>query len=232
MASTPMTIDFSESDLPPYLTHRLSLLDIKSTDDLLGFLAIHFNTYVNTSTDELLALFRSRIELRCRESGSKVKFGSTSEAHLRTLIDSHKSKICEHTFESFHKSICVVDDDESEESMDVLDEIMEPADSIDLDQLVPMETLFLRCIITSSNVKVVSVEEVLQDIEDEIYENLGEDEASEGLKLHYEDMLTNYMSDTEWPCDYPIYISTEFALQYPRIVNYIVSKAIVVVKSI
>lgn len=231
MAPTLMTIDFSKSDLPPYLTHKLSSLGIKSTDDLLSFLAIHFNTYVNTPTDELLALFRSRIELRCRESNSTLKFGSTSESHLRTLIDLHKSKICEYTFESLHKSICVVDDDESEDSIDIED-FVEPADSIDLDQLVPTETLFLRCIITSSNVKVVSVEEVLQDLEDEIYENLGEDEASEGLNLHYEDMLTNYMSDSEWPCDYPIYISTEFALQYPRIVNQIVSKAIVVIKSI
>jgi len=232
MASTSMTIDFSESDLPPYLTNRLSSLGIQSTDDLLSFLAIHFNTYVNTPTDEILELFKSKVELRRKGKDSQKGFGSTCEGHLRTIIDLHKSKICEYTFESFHKSICVVDYDESEDSMDVLDEIMEPADSIDLDQLVPTETLFLRCIITSSNVKVVSVEEVLQDIEDEIYENLGEDEASEGLKLHYEDMLTNYMSGSEWPCDYPIYISTEFALQYPRIVNYIVSKAIVVVKSI
>lgn len=229
MVNPTIAIEFTSSNVPPYLASRLESLGLKSTDDLLAFLSIHFDTYVNTPTDEILQLFENKVSL-------KENFQITSDgfdySDLKVIIDKHKSKICEFTFESFHKTVIYTESDDEDESSVDIDDFIEPADSLDLDQLIPTETLFLRCITTSSTVKVISIEDVLRDIEDEICDNLDDDEAEEGLRFHYEDMLTNYMSDSDWPCGYPIYISTEFAIQYPRIVNLLVSKALIVIKGI
>lgn len=228
MVNPTISIEFNSDSVPPSLASRLQTLGLKSTDDLLAFLSIHFDTYVNTPTDEILQLFENKVSMK---ENSKVMLDGFDYSDLKAIIDRHKSKICEFTFESFHKTVIYTESDEDESNVDI-DDFIEPADSLDLDQLIPTETLFLRCITTSSTVKVISIEDVLRDIEDEICDNLGEEEAEEGLRFHYEDMLTNYMSDSDWPCGYPIYISTEFAIQYPRIVNLLVSKALIVIKGI
>jgi hypothetical protein len=228
MVNPTISIEFNSDSVPPHLASRLETLGLKSTDDLLAFLSIHFDTYVNTPTDEILQLFENKVSMK---ENSKIMLDGFDYSDLKAIIDRHKSKICEFTFESFHKTVIYTESDEDGSSVDI-DDIIEPADSLDLDQLIPTETLFLRCITTSSTVKVISIEDVLRDIEDEICDNLDEEDAEEGLRLHYEDMLTNYMSDSDWPCGYPIYISTEFAIQYPRIVNLLVSKALIVIKGI
>ena len=122
-----ISINLNDTNIPPYLKRKLSLLDIHTTDDLLTFLSVRLDTYVNSSTDEILSLFTSRLCLLKDSKPLDLRFGRTSKRHIGKLIDLHKSKVCEAMFVSFHSQAAGVSDDMGGD----IEDVIEVGDSLD-----------------------------------------------------------------------------------------------------
>lgn len=223
-----ISINLNDTNIPPYLKRKLSLLDIHTTDDLLTFLSVRLDTYVNSSTDEILSLFTSRLCLLKDSKPLDLRFGRTSKHHIGKLIDLHKSKVCEAMFVSFHSQAASVSDDMGGD----IEDVIEVGDNLDVDSLVPMETLFLKCMPTSNNLKTVAVEDVILDLEDELLEIFSADSISDIEPFDRDRLTLEMIERSEWPSDMPIYVSSEFAAAYPQIVTQLVRKAILVLKGI
>jgi len=223
-----ITINLNDTNIPPYLKRKLSLLEIHTTDDLLNFLSVRLDTYVNSSTEEILNLFTSRLCLLKETKPLDLRFGRTSKHHIGKLIDLHKSKVCEAMFVSFHRQASDTPDNMGGDIEDVL----EASDSLNTDLLVPVETLFLKCMPTSNNLSVVAVEDVILDLEDELLEVFSAECISDIEPFDRDRLTLEMLERSDWPSDMPIYVSSEFAAAYPQIVTQLVRKAVLVLKGI
>ena len=228
MQLSTISIHFDDTELPPYLKRKLSSLDIHTTDDLLAFLSVGFDTYVNSSTREILNLFHSRLSFLKDSEPLDLGFGAKSNLHMEKLIDHHRSRICEAMFASFHSQALDASDDLERD----IEDVVEVGDSLNTDLFVPVETLFLKCMPTSSNLHLIAVEDVILDLEDELLTVFSADSISD-IDLSDRGRLTlEILERSDWPSDTPIYVSSEFAAAYPQIVTQLVRKAVLVLKGI
>ena len=228
MQLNTISIHLDDTDIPPYLKRKLSSLDIHTTDDLLSFLSVRFDTYVNSSTKEILNLFHSRVSFLKDSRSLELRFGAKSKLYMEKLIDHHKSRICEAMFVSFHSQALDASDDLEGD----IEDVIEVGDSLDTDLLVPVETLFLKCLPTSNNLKTIAVEDVILDLEDELLTVFSAESISDIDPLDRDRLTLEILERSDWPSDTPIYVSSEFAAAYPQIVTQLVRKAVLVLKGI
>lgn len=228
MQLNTISIHLDDTDIPPYLKRKLSMLDIHTTDDLLTFLSVRFDAYVNSSTREILNLFSSRLRLLKDSESLELRFGSTSKAHMEKLINHHKSRICEAMFVSFHSQALSA----SDELEGDIEDVIEVGDSLDTDLLVPIETLFLKCMPTSNNLKMTTVEDVILDLEDELLSIFSTDSISDIDPSDRDRLTLEILERSDWPSETPIYVSSEYAAAYPHVVTQLVRKAVLVLKGI
>jgi hypothetical protein len=215
MQLNTISLHLDDTDMPPYLKRKLSSLDIHTTDDLLTFLSVRFDAYVNSSTKEILNLFTSRLSLLKDSESLELRFGSTSKLHMGRLIDHHKSRICEVMFASFHSQALSASDDLECD----IEDVIEVGDSLDTDLLVPVETLFLKCMPTSNNLQMTTVEDVILDLEDELLTIFSTESIADIDPSDRERLTLEILERSDWPSDTPIYVSSEYATAYPHVVN-------------
>ena len=228
MQLNTISIHLDDTDMPPYLKRKLSSLDIYTTDDLLTFLSVRFDAYVNSSTREILNLFSSRLSF-LKDSGSlELSFGAKSKLHMEKLIDHHKSRICEAMFVSFHSQALSGSNDLEGD----IEDVIEVGDSLDTDLLVPVETLFLKCMPTSHNLKMTSIEDVILDLEEELLTVFSTDNISDIDPSDRDRLTLEILERSDWPSETPIYVSSEYATVYPHVVTQLVRKAVLVLKGI
>ena len=228
MQQNTISIHFNDTDIPPYLKRKLSSLGLNTTDDLLAFLSVRLDTYVNSSTKEILNLFHSKLSFLKDSESLGLSFGAKSKLHMEKLIDHHKSRICEAMFVFFHSQASsapnVLEGD--------IEDVIELGDSLNTDMLVPVETLFLSCLPTSNNLNTTTIEDVVLDLEDELLEVFSADSISDIEPSDRDRLTLEILERSDWPSETPIYVSSEFAATYPQIVTQLVRKAVLVLKGI
>ena len=228
MQPSTISINLSDAGMPTYLVNKLSRLDIHTTDDLLKFLSVGFDVYVNSSTEDMLSLFSSRLSLLSESKGANPRFGVMSKTYLGTFIDRHKSKVCEAVF----LYVCSQGLDDTHELDVGIEDILAEGDALDTDLFIPLETLFLKCLPTSNNLSVTPVEDVILGVEDELLVIFSTTSIL-NIESSDRDRLTlEILERSDWPSNTPIYVSPEYARAYPRIVTQLVRKAVLVLEGV
>jgi hypothetical protein len=228
MQQNTISIHFNDTDIPPFLKRKLSSLGIHTTDDLLTFLSVRFDTYVNSSTKEILNLFHSRLRFLKDSESLNLRFGAKSRLHMGRLIDHHKSRVCEAMFVFFHSRTS----DTSQALDGDVEDVIELGDRLNTDFIIPVESLFLSCLPTSNNLRMTAVEDVILDLEDELLEVFSSESISDIEPSDRDRLTLEILERSDWPSETPIYVSSEFAAAYPQIVTQLVRKAVLVLKGV
>jgi len=205
---------FKGSNLTPSTKTMLCSAGFRKTSDLLQALNLDLSMFMRMDTKS----FIKKLNL---EGCLQTKDSPDVEAELSTFIDAQKLELIDLAFGMFMNI-------ENDSELD-LDNI---GDSLDADaetyETLPEQTLLLNVLTVKGGEGIVTLEEALEELEDEIAK-VNEVEHISFIP-EKSAILSSAISKMEWLGDCPIYVSKEAADIYKNEVLVLSKTAVLILK--